>query len=96
MDQLLPRPRGRPGRVRGERRHRRAARRDRHAYAHVKTHRTPGLALRQLGGVADGVTCATLGEAEVMADAGIADVFIANEVVAPDKLARLAALAAGG
>ena len=28
---------------------------------HVKTHRTPGLALRQLGGVADGVTCATLG-----------------------------------
>ena len=61
---------------------------------HVKTHRTPGLALRQLGGVADGVTCATLGEAEVMADAGIAEVFIANEVVAPDKLARLAALAA--
>jgi D-serine deaminase-like pyridoxal phosphate-dependent protein len=60
---------------------------------HVKTHRTPGLALRQLGGVADGVTCATLGEAEVMADAGIGEVFIANEVVAPDKLARLAALA---
>jgi len=29
-----------------------------------------------------------------MADAGIAEVFIANEVVAPDKLARLAALAA--
>lgn len=60
---------------------------------HVKTHRTPGLALRQLGGVADGVTCATLGEGEVMADAGIGEVFIANEVVAPDKLARLAALA---
>ena len=60
---------------------------------HVKTHRTPGLAARQLGGVAAGVTCATVGEAEVMADAGIAEVLVANEVVAPDKLARLAGLA---
>jgi D-serine deaminase-like pyridoxal phosphate-dependent protein len=60
---------------------------------HVKTHRTPGLARRQLGGVATGVTCATVGEAEVMADAGITDVLVANEIVAPDKLARLAALA---
>ncbi len=32
---------------------------------HVKTHRTPELARRQLGGSAVGLTCATVGEAEV-------------------------------
>jgi D-serine deaminase-like pyridoxal phosphate-dependent protein len=60
---------------------------------HVKTHRTPGLALWQLGGGVVGVTCATVGEAEVMAQAGIEDLLVANEVVSPGKLARLAELA---
>jgi D-threonine aldolase len=60
---------------------------------HVKTHRTPELARRQLGGVAVGVTCATVGEAEAMVDAGIDDVFVANEVVDRRKIARLVALA---
>jgi D-serine deaminase-like pyridoxal phosphate-dependent protein len=60
---------------------------------HVKTHRTPRLAVRQLGGSAVGVTCATVGEAEVMAEAGIDDILIANEVVDPAKIARLVALA---
>jgi D-serine deaminase-like pyridoxal phosphate-dependent protein len=60
---------------------------------HVKTHRTPELARRQLGGPAAGVTCATVGEAEAMVAAGIDDVFIANEVVDAAKLARVAALA---
>jgi D-serine deaminase-like pyridoxal phosphate-dependent protein len=59
---------------------------------HVKTHRTPELARRQLGGVAVGVTCATVGEAEAMVEAGIDDVLIANEVVDPHKIARLVAL----
>jgi D-serine deaminase-like pyridoxal phosphate-dependent protein len=59
---------------------------------HVKTHRTPELARRQLGGSAVGVTCATVGEAEAMVEAGIDDVLIANEVVDPLKIARLAAL----
>ena len=59
---------------------------------HVKTHRTPELARRQLGGAAIGVTCATVGEAEAMVEAGIEDVFVANEVVDPLKIARLAAL----
>jgi D-serine deaminase-like pyridoxal phosphate-dependent protein len=59
---------------------------------HVKTHRTPELARRQLGGQAVGITCATIGEAEAMVEAGLDDVVIANEVVDPAKLARLAAL----
>ena len=60
---------------------------------HVKTHRTPELAKRQLGEFARGVTCATVGEAEVMVAAGILDVLIANEVVDEAKLARVAELA---
>ncbi len=60
---------------------------------HVKTHRTPELAKRQLGESARGVTCATVGEAEVMVAAGIDDVFIANEVVDRGKLERIADLA---
>jgi D-serine deaminase-like pyridoxal phosphate-dependent protein len=60
---------------------------------HVKTHRTPALAHRQLAGEVSGVTCATVGEMEVMADAGITDLLLANEVVSPDKVRRLAALA---
>jgi D-serine deaminase-like pyridoxal phosphate-dependent protein len=62
---------------------------------HVKTHRTPELAKRQLGGAARGVTCATVGEAEAMVAAGIEDVLIANEVVDGAKLARVASLATG-
>jgi D-serine deaminase-like pyridoxal phosphate-dependent protein len=59
---------------------------------HVKTHRTPELARRQLGGAAVGVTCATVGEAEAMVEAGLDDVMIANEVVDPVKIARFVAL----
>jgi D-serine deaminase-like pyridoxal phosphate-dependent protein len=59
---------------------------------HVKAHRTPELARRQLGGAATGVTCATVGEAEVMVAAGIDDVLIANEVVDAAKLARIVEL----
>jgi len=60
---------------------------------HVKTHRTPELARRQLGDSARRVTCATVGEAEAMVAAGIDDVLIANEVVDEPKVERLAALA---
>src|SRR2546430_158911 len=60
---------------------------------HVKAHRTPALALRQLTPGTSGLTCATVGEAEAMVDAGAGDVLVANEVVDPGKLGRLAALA---
>src|SRR5262249_37436590 len=60
---------------------------------HVKTHRTPALALRQLTPSAVGLTCATVGEAETMVRAGAQNVLIANEVIDRGKLSRVAALA---
>ncbi len=50
---------------------------------HTKTHKSPILAQMQLAAGAIGVTCAKLGEAEVMAAAGIQDILIANQIVAP-------------
>jgi D-serine deaminase-like pyridoxal phosphate-dependent protein len=64
---------------------------------HAKTHRAPALARRQIASGARGITCAKVGMAEAMVDGGIDDVFIANQVVAPqavDRLCRLAARAA--
>lgn len=60
---------------------------------HVKTHRTPEIAHRQLGGHAHGVTCATVAEVEAMAAAGIDDLLLANEIVDAGKLERLVAVA---
>jgi D-serine deaminase-like pyridoxal phosphate-dependent protein len=39
-----------------------------------------------------GITCAKLGEAEVLADAGIRDILIANQIVGPIKIRRLVEL----
>src|SRR5260221_14275857 len=60
---------------------------------HVKTHRPPALALRQLTSAAAGLPCATVGEAEAMVQAGASDILIANEIVDSGKLGRIAALA---
>ena len=43
---------------------------------HIKTHRSVAWALRQLELGAKGITVQTVGEAEVMADAGITDMFL--------------------
>lgn len=57
---------------------------------HFKNHKCVTLARRQLAaGSAVGLTCAKLGEAEVLADAGFPDVLIANQVVGARKVARL-------
>ena len=61
---------------------------------HAKGHKCPAIAHRQLAAGAIGVTCAKLGEAEVMAAAGIRDILVANQVVGPIKARRLAALCA--
>jgi D-serine deaminase-like pyridoxal phosphate-dependent protein len=62
---------------------------------HFKAHKTPAIAERQLAaGQCTGITCATIGEAEVVVREGITrDVLIANEIVGPGKAARAAALA---
>ncbi|WEK50129.1 MAG: D-TA family PLP-dependent enzyme [Candidatus Kaistia colombiensis] len=60
---------------------------------HIKTHKLPFFAKRQLELGAIGITCQKLGEAEVMADAGIEDIFLPYNIVAPEKLYRLKELA---
>ena len=56
---------------------------------HAKAHKTPEIARMQLAAGAIGITCAKLGEAEVMAAAGIRDILIANQIVGETKVARL-------
>jgi D-serine deaminase-like pyridoxal phosphate-dependent protein len=63
-----------------------------HLRPHVKVHKSPYFAHKQIAAGAQGITCAKLSEAEVMADAGIKDILIANQVVGPYKLKRLANL----
>lgn len=60
---------------------------------HTKTHKTPALALLQEQMGAGGITVAKVGEAEVMARAGLTDIFIANEIVGDTKLKRIRKLA---
>ena len=61
---------------------------------HAKTHKCPIIAQKQLAaGNAVGITCAKLGEAEVLVEGGINNVLIANQIVGRQKIARLAALA---
>ncbi len=56
---------------------------------HTKGMKTPALAHRLLDAGATGITCAKLGEAEVMAAGGVKDILIANQIVGPRKIARL-------
>lgn len=60
---------------------------------HAKTHKSPEIARMQKRNGAVGVTVATLGEAEVLAAAGIDDIFIAAPIVGEPKIARLLDLA---
>src|SRR5262245_17025623 len=61
---------------------------------HAKGHKSPAIAHRQIAAGAIGVTVAKVSEAEVMANSGIRDILIANEVVGAIKTRRLAALIA--
>src|SRR5216684_4193225 len=56
---------------------------------HTKGLKVPQIAHQLLSAGAFGVTCAKVGEAEVMANAGIRDILIANQVVGEHKIARL-------
>jgi len=59
---------------------------------HIKTHKLPRFARRQVELGAVGITVQKLGEAEVMADAGLTDIFLPYNILGPKKLARLKAL----
>jgi D-serine deaminase-like pyridoxal phosphate-dependent protein len=60
---------------------------------HIKTHKMPRFAQRQVALGAVGITCQKLGEAEVMADAGLGDILLPYNIIGAAKLQRLAALA---
>jgi len=59
---------------------------------HIKTHKSATFARAQLDAGAVGVTAAKLGEAEVMAKAGIMDILIAYPIIGSAKLKRLKSL----
>jgi D-serine deaminase-like pyridoxal phosphate-dependent protein len=60
--------------------------------AHAKTHKSPIVALAQMRRGAVGQCVQKVAEAEALAWGGVSDILVSNEVIAPRKLARLAAL----
>lgn len=69
---------------------------DRHGIGvrpHIKTHKLPRFARLQIKAGAVGITCQKIGEAEVMAQAGIDDIFLTYNILGETKLRRLAQLA---
>ena len=59
---------------------------------HSKAHKSPLLARYLMDSGACGITCAKLSEAELMVAHGIDKILIANQIVTPAKLRRLASL----
>src|SRR5689334_14117279 len=59
---------------------------------HIKTHKNPMLAKMQVAAGAKGITCQKLGEAEIMANAGIDNILISYNQIGEEKMARLGAL----
>src|SRR5690349_17841944 len=59
---------------------------------HIKTHKSPLLAQMQVKAGARGITCQKIGEAEIMADAGIDDILISYNLIGEEKMARLGAV----
>ena len=59
---------------------------------HAKCHKSPEIGRTLIEAGAVGLTCAKLGEAEVMAAGGISDLLIANYIVGRQKIARLVEL----
>ena len=60
--------------------------------AHAKTHKSPVIAHQQIRRGAIGQCVQKVGEAEVLAWAGVPDILVSNEVVGDRKLGRFAAL----
>lgn len=60
---------------------------------HIKTHKLPFIAHKQLRAGACGITVQTIGEAEVMVAAGITDIFLTYNVIGERKAHRLSRVA---
>jgi D-serine deaminase-like pyridoxal phosphate-dependent protein len=60
---------------------------------HIKVHKSPDLALRQMAAGALGLCTATVWEAMVMFEAGVDDLFVVNTIAGQDKIRALAELA---
>jgi len=60
---------------------------------HIKTHKLPQFARRQMELGAIGITCQKIGEAEVMVEAGITDILLPYNILGEPKLERLLGLA---
>jgi D-serine deaminase-like pyridoxal phosphate-dependent protein len=60
---------------------------------HAKTHKIPEIGRLQMRAGARGLTLAKIGEAEVFADSGFTDLFLAYPIVGSEKALRLLALA---
>ncbi len=60
---------------------------------HAKTHKSAAIAKLQMAAGAVGVCVQKLSEAEALAERGVPDIYISNEIVDVGKLARVAALA---
>lgn len=60
---------------------------------HIKTHKMPFFAAMQLEHGASGISCAKVSEAEVMADGGVDDIFIAYPCVGEFRIRRAIRLA---
>ena len=59
---------------------------------HAKTHKSADIALRQVAEGAVGVCCQKVSEAQALAEGGVKDILVSNEVVGAAKIARLAAV----
>jgi D-serine deaminase-like pyridoxal phosphate-dependent protein len=60
---------------------------------HVKAHKIPEIAQMQMRAGAIGITCQKIGEAEVMANAGLKNILLSYNIVGASKLDRLTRLA---
>jgi 3-hydroxy-D-aspartate aldolase len=63
---------------------------------HVKTHKCPAIAQRQLAAGASGICAATVPEAEALAADGIRGILLTSPVVDAGKIGRMVALASSG
>ena len=62
-------------------------------WPHIKTHKIPAIAQMQIAAGAAGITCQKIGEVEIMAQAGLRNIFLPYNIIGEAKLNRLMELA---